>query len=317
MSTARLSSERGYRHEAFFYADEDEFFAGTLEFLRNGVAADEPALVVLEAAKLRVLEAELGAVGSTVMFADMATVGANPARIIPAWQDFTARHGAGGRRLRGIGEPIWAARTPAELSECERHEALLNVAFEESALDFWLLCPYDTRALDDDVLAEARRNHPYLVVDGCTGRSPSYPGAGVLAGPFTAPLPEAPAGSPDISFTTGQLRDVRRFVAARAEAAGLPSERVADLVLAADEVAANSIRHGDGAGRLTMWSDGDAVLCEVQDRGELLDPLADRTRAHFLSEGGRGLWLANQLCDLVQVRSVPTGTAVRLHVRVR
>jgi len=30
------------------------------------------------------------------------------------------------------------------------------------------------------------------------------------------------------------------------------------------------------------------------------------------TEGGRGLWLANQLCDLVQIRSAASGTAVRL-----
>lgn len=317
MSTASLSSERGYRHEAFFYADEDEFLTGTLGFLRDGVAADEPTLVVLDATKIEMLERELGASGPAVMFADMATVGANPARIIPAWQDFTSRHRGCGRRLRGIGEPVWAARSPAELSECHRHEALLNIAFEDSAVDFWLLCPYDTSALDDDVLEEARRNHPYLLVDGCGARSAAYPGATTLAGPFTAPLPDAPAGSPSLSFTTGDLRAVRAFVAARATAAGLGPEQVADLVLAVNELAANSIRHGHGAGRLTMWSGADTVLCEVQDRGELVDPLADRTRADSWAEGGRGLWLANQLCDLVQLRRVPTGTAVRLHLRAR
>ena len=31
--------------------------------------------------------------------------------------------------------------------------------------------------------------------------------------------------------------------------------------------------------------------------------------------GGRGVWLANQLCDLVQIRSGAAGTVVRLHAR--
>jgi anti-sigma regulatory factor (Ser/Thr protein kinase) len=317
VSTASLSPERGYRHEAFFYADDDEFFAGTLQFLRNGIASEDPTLVVLDADKIRILQGELGAAGAGVMFADMAEVGANPARIIPAWQDFVTEHGPDGRRLRGIGEPIWAERSPAELSECHRHEALLNLAFEDSAFDFWLLCPYDTDALGDDVLDEARRNHPYLRVDDCGERSPSFPGADALAAPFTAPLPGAPPGAASLSFAAGGLRDVRAFVAARAAAAGLPCEQVADVVLAVDEIAANSIRHGHGAGCLTMWSDADVLICEVQDRGRLVDPLADRRRADICAEGGRGLWLANQLCDLVQLRSVPTGTVVRLHARVR
>jgi anti-sigma regulatory factor (Ser/Thr protein kinase) len=317
LTTASLSPERGYRHEAFFYADDDEFFAGMLDFIRDGIAAEEPTLVVLDAAKNRVLEGELGAGGSAVMFADMAAVGANPARIIPAWQDFTARHGPGGRRLRGIGEPIWAARTPAELSECHRHEALLNVAFAGDALDFWLLCPYDASALDEEVLDEARRNHPYLQVDGRRSRSASYPGADALAAPFTARLPEAPPGSPSRSFATGDLHDMRAFVAVRAAAAGLQPDQVADFVLAVHEMVANSIRHGQGGGRLTLWSDADVVVCEVEDRGHVVDPLADRTCADSLAEGGRGLWLANQLCDLVQLRGTPTGTVVRVHLRAR
>ena len=61
-----------------------------------------------------------------------------------------------GKRLRGIGEPIWAARTPAEMAECHRHEGLLNVAFADSP-GFWLLCPYDTTTLDPaDVAARVR-----------------------------------------------------------------------------------------------------------------------------------------------------------------
>ena len=31
--------------------------------------------------------------------------------------------------------------------------------------------------------------------------------------------------------------------------------------------------------------------------------------------GGWGLWLANQLCDLVQLRTLPDGNVVRLHLR--
>jgi hypothetical protein len=31
--------------------------------------------------------------------------------------------------------------------------------------------------------------------------------------------------------------------------------------------------------------------------------------------GGFGVWLANQVCDLVQIRSVAAGTVVRLHMR--
>jgi Histidine kinase-like ATPase domain len=57
----------------------------------------------------------------------------------------------------------------------------------------------------------------------------------------------------------------------------------------------------------------DAAICEVRDRGYLDQPLAGRESPARDAEGGRGLWLANQFCDLVQIRSSEAGTVVRLH----
>jgi anti-sigma regulatory factor (Ser/Thr protein kinase) len=34
------------------------------------------------------------------------------------------------------------------------------------------------------------------------------------------------------------------------------------------------------------------------------------------AEGGRGLWLINQLCDLVQLRPAVDGLTVRLHMHL-
>jgi hypothetical protein len=50
----------------------------------------------------------------------------------------------------------------------------------------------------------------------------------------------------------------------------------------------------------------------VRDRGTVVDPLAGRVRPPPGADRGRGLWLANQLSDLVQIRATPEGTAVRV-----
>src|SRR3954453_17864215 len=89
-----------FRHEALLYSGPDEFLAGTLAFLEAGLEAGEPMLVVVGADKVRRLRGELGADGDWVHFADMADVGLNPARIIPAWRDFVDRHSGPGRHLR-------------------------------------------------------------------------------------------------------------------------------------------------------------------------------------------------------------------------
>lgn len=309
------SGDHDYRHEALFYDSPDAFMAGVLPFVRAAVRAQEPILVVLSAAKIDRLREELGAAAEPVLFADIAEVGTNPARIIPAWQQFLSAHAAPGRRMRGIGEPIWAGRSAAELVECERHEALLNVAF--TAPDFWLRCPYDTGSLSGAVIDEARRNHPYVTGgDAGAATSPSFPGGDALAAPLDRPLSQPPGEALTVAIEPASLRQIRSVVAGFAYAAGLDEDDVADLVLAVNELASNSIRHAGGGGTLQIWRDDDAVVCEMRDRGRISDPLAGRVEPPREALGGRGLWIANQLCELVQIRAFADGGAVRLHKRL-
>jgi len=88
---------------------------------------------------------------------------------------------------------------------------------------------------------------------------------------------------------------------------------VAELVLSADEVAANSLKYGGGSGTLKIWTDHLAIICEVQDGGSLDAPLAGRVKPKGEAGSGFGLWLAGQLCDLVQVRAFREHSVVRLH----
>jgi hypothetical protein len=158
--------------------------------------------VVVSARKIDLLRERLGPDAGEVRFADMDDVGVNPARIIPAWADFVAEQGE--RPMRGIGEPIWAERSSAELVECQRHESLLNVAFAGST-GFTLLCPYDTAALGPDVLDEACRSHPFILKDGARRDSPRWSGIDELAGPFSTPLPEPPGSRLERGFRAGSL----------------------------------------------------------------------------------------------------------------
>lgn len=307
-------ADRGYRHEAFFYDGPGDFIAGISAFVREAVAAGEPVLVVLNAAKIEALRQELGADADGVLFADMADVGDNPARIIPAWEEFVARHAAPGRRLWGIGEPIWAERSVAELAECQRHEALLNVVFSDP--DFSLLCPYDTTALPAEVIEEARRNHPFVRADGRSAQSDRFPGPGALAAPFDEPLSSPPGDASSLAFDVDDLIGLRDLVHAAGVAVGLSSGRVADLVLAVNEIATNSIVHGGGEGTLQLWQELDRIVCEVRDSGRIEDPLVGRRAPGEDPAASRGLWIANQLCELVQVRAFADGGAVRLHMRL-
>jgi len=312
-STEERSGE-SFRHEAAFYAGEAEFLDATMPFIRDGVRAGEPVLVVVGAERIRTLRAELGAETEGVAFADMAAVGANPARIIPAWRDFVDRHGAADAPARGIGEPIFPERTGAELVECHRHESLLNLAFADTS-GFWLLCPYDTRALEPAVIEAAHHTHPYLADGPVRRESHRYAGAAAALAPFDDPLPELPEPLCEVDFGVHDLEAVRGIIAQQAAQVGLDVDRTQGLILAVHEVAANSVRHGGGQGVVRIWPQAGALICEVRDAGRIADPLADRRLPAPDSPGGRGLWVANQLCDLVELRSSSAGTTVRLHMR--
>jgi anti-sigma regulatory factor (Ser/Thr protein kinase) len=304
-----------FRHEALFYAGRDDFVHRTGAFLRDAVETEEPALVVVDAAKIALLREELGDAAAGVQFADMAEVGANPARIIPAWREFVTRSAPTGRRLRGIGEPIWPERTAAELAECERHESLLNVAFAGSP-SWWLLCPYDTEALDPAVVEEARRTHPFVRENGVGRESADYYGLSAIGAPFAEPLPEPPSSALELAFGDGPLEALRWLVGRAADEAGLDPSRAADFVLAVHELATNTVRHGGGRGTLRLWREPDALICEISDAGRLDQPLAGRERPLAGQPGGRGLWLVNHLSDLAQIRCFEAGSVVRLHMRI-
>ena len=307
-------SEAGFCHEALLYSGQDEFLQATGAFIREGIAAGEPALVVVSAEKIALLRGDLGRDAELVKFADMREVGSNPARIIQAWRDFVAERGDAGRPARGIGEPISPDRSPAELVECQRHETLINLAFAATQA-FWLMCPYDTESLDPAVVEEALCSHPVVTTDGVRQESACYAGLEVAAGQFHEPLPEPVPRPRELYFEAASLAALRQYVGLRAGDAGLGARRTEDVLLAVNEVATNSLRHAGGAGVLRVWEEPHGLVCEVRDSGSFDRPLAGRERPVAGQLGGYGLWLANQLCDLVQIRSLPAGTVVRLHMR--
>jgi anti-sigma regulatory factor (Ser/Thr protein kinase) len=290
-----------FHHEALLYDGPDDLLAGALPFIREGLERDEPVLVAVDGSKIPAFADALGS--SEVDFVDMRALGRNPARIIPAWRAFRGRHAG---PIRGVGEPIWPGRDGPELVECQLHEALLNLAFD-GADEFTLLCPYDTSALDEGVVHEACAGHPHVNARPSTAyREPER-----LLAPFEAPLAPPPASARVLGFELDTLAEVRRLTAECGAALG--RERGDDLVLAVAEAAANSIRHGGGRGILRIWHDEGSVICELRDRGRIDDPLAGRRAPSHEQIGGRGLWIANSVCDLVQIRD----GAVRLHMKPR
>jgi anti-sigma regulatory factor (Ser/Thr protein kinase) len=107
------------------------------------------------------------------------------------------------------------------------------------------------------------------------------------------------------------LREARDTVRVRAVEAGL-AERSDDFVIAVNEILSNSLHHAREDGTLRIWDEPDGLVCEVRDHGRILHPLIGREEPAVGQVGGQGIWLVNLVCDLVQVRSSPDGSTVRM-----
>lgn len=303
-----------FHHEAFFYGDGDEFLAGALPFLRDGLEAGEPALVAVTRSRAKELKGALNGEAEGVRFVEMEELGRNPARIIPAWQQFVDEYGGSDRSVRGIGEPIWPGREADEIDECVRHEALLNHAFWDG-FAWRLLCPYDSRALGDEVLEAARSTH--AVVSG-TWTSIEMEREQEIdphaISPFSGVLPGHPPGASSLAFDRTGLHEARALAGAAGEGAGLSAERCFDLVAAVGELTANSVLHGGGSGTIRVWREDGSLVVQVEDAGAIDEPLTGRVRPDPAQHHGRGLWMVNHLCDLAQVRSGEDGTTIRVRM---
>lgn len=131
----------------------------------------------------------------------------------------------------------------------------------------------------------------------------------------------------DMAFDARTLPAIRAEVRGCATQAGLSGDRIADVVLAIHELAANAVIHGGGTGRIRAWNPGGAVHFQVDD-GDLLvsaDPqtghgdmaadaprfTSNRTKINSLPcEPGHGLWVVQQVADRMQSMSGSRGTSI-------
>lgn len=298
-----------YRHEAFLWHDTDEFLAGTVPFIRDGLTAGEPVMVALIEDRTAQLRDALGTDADDVSFVDMTELGRNPIRIIPAWRQFIDSHAALRQPIRGIGEPISVGCRPEEIVESQLHEALLNSAVEPDT-PFWLMCPYDAGRLDPAVIEEAYRSHPAVIDAKIYRGSHLYGGRDHVDVVFGTELPSLAGDPASMSFAGTDLHQVSAFVAPRVHAAGLAPDRAAQLAVAVFELASSSIQRGAAGGDVRIWTRNDAVICEVHDDVVVKDPLIGRKSPRGERDGLR---VASELCDLVQMRSTLGGTTVRVH----
>ncbi|MEV6557454.1 sensor histidine kinase [Nocardia sp. NPDC051756] len=299
-------------HPALFYSNTEEYLAGTVGFIRKGLANDEPVAVSVPGPNLELIRDELGSDADAVRLMDMTVEGRNPGRIIPGvLRAFADSYPTG--RVRIIGEPIWAGRSATEYPACVQHEALINAAF--TGREVTILCPYDTERLDPTVLVDAHATHPTLIDSSGERASGAYDPDRIVAS-YNKPLAPPPAIAQVIAFDAGSLTEARHRAGEFAAHAGMLDDRVIDLELVIAETITNSVVHGGGSGTLALWIEGRQLRAQVRDAGHITDPLAGRLPPQPFQFGGRGLLLVNHLTDLVRIHTGVHGTTIQMDLRL-
>jgi anti-sigma regulatory factor (Ser/Thr protein kinase) len=301
------------RHVGFFYDDASRYLAGLLEFIRGGLARDEPALIAVPNPNLERLRTGLTpAEAAHVRMCDMSVAGRNPGRVLGSLlTTFIQQHP--GRRVRIVSEVITPDRTDEEYPACVEHEALVNVALADAPAD--ILCPYDAVALPRSVLTDGARNHPTLTWGDERRDSPSYEGFSVATiypdQPLSAPPDDAEMVV--VNPITGP-RTARHLAYEFGQRMGLPPQRLNDIKITVQELAVNTIVHAGGSGLLSVWTADEHIVVQTEDGGRITDPLVGR-RPPNPAEIGHGLYVVHQVADLVRIRRTGDGTTVRAYFR--
>ncbi|HEY7173967.1 MAG TPA: ATP-binding protein [Micromonosporaceae bacterium] len=150
-------------------------------------------------------------------------------------------------------------------------------------------------------MSDSRARCPAPVVTGADGR------AGHI---------RHPADAHGYPIDLASLAGVRAAAVSDGLGYGLPDGPLNDLVLIANELATNAVRHGGGSGRMWLWCGDGRVYCQVVDQGSgMSDPdHAGEKPTDRNALTGRGLWLIRQMAERIDIDTGMDGTTVTVAI---
>jgi anti-sigma regulatory factor (Ser/Thr protein kinase) len=300
-------SQPGLLHEALVVDDDETFVAHVAPFLLARL--DEgPAVAVLNRRHWSLLRDELGAEADRVSYTDCHDFYTRPIDALAGY-DATLRRltAAGATSMRVVGE-IPLGPMSSDWADWISYEAILNRAFADRPTD--ILCVYETSTAPDSVIDAVSRTHPHVVA-GDHDVHPHFHDPRDIVAEFT-PAPELELPLRSLSPTQDAI-EFRQELSVELAAADVPPAQAVNMLIAANEVFENAVRHGGGptalrAGLVDGW-----FACEIEDRGGGLDdPLAGYLPPTPGQPGRAGLWIARQLASRVELIHAGPGLTVRV-----
>lgn len=137
---------------------------------------------------------------------------------------------------------------------------------------------------------------------------------GAASGESGAP----PAEVGPISVDIGSLAQLRSIATDHGRECGMSDTAVGDLIMVANELATNAVRHGGGTGQMSFWRQDRLLYCQVSDRGPgMINPSsAGAERIELTSLTGRGIWLIRQVADQMRIDAGTHGTTITVALAI-
>lgn len=291
-----IATDTGLVHRAVAYRTPEHHAEVLRGPLSDALEHNQRAFVVVEPRCRAELERTLGHSAGIEFHEPERVHTAPPFTVAGRWGRAARDAVTGGAgRICAVGQPLELPGTdPAYWT---RLDLALTHAMQD--LPVTLLCSF---ADTDGARADVGQLHDELLVDGDRLPSRWRRDEHELLAENPQP-PPADLGEPlfTVPVDLGGLARMRRLVERQARLTGFGPHRVADLVLAVNELVSNGIEHGSGRPTLRAWRTPGALVAEMSDPDACRLTFPGLAAPPVAGARGRGLWLASELTDVLQV----------------
>lgn len=299
------------RHTIVVASSGEDLVEQVLPILQSVVARDEPLSVNLAPSRLEALQEQMGSSSARVSWTDTTSWMPHPVRRLRALEELavTGRE-RGAARHWFVGEFPFPDDRPDLALEWERFDALLSDVLADGPVR--MICVYDASVVPKDVVERAHSSHPQVGVRPVADNPALEPVEHLLQcwSPDSLPVPGHAVR------IDGEVRPATaRALLREGPAAALDPERHEELTIVVSELVTNAWRAGATSVGVACWHEGGELVMQVDDDGPgLNDPFAGYHLPSLDADNGRGLWIARQLADVVQIAPRRPGTSVRVRL---
>ncbi len=303
------SARPGFRHQCCVYGTDAEFLAMAVPFAQEGLRRAQPVLVTTTSANLDLLHEAMGRDAGKLVYAESAYFGRRPPQLAHALHRYWSRHQPAGSTgvVRVLTEPARAGGSRREVAELKRMEAGFNVVLADTGI--WMICPYDTRSVEAEVIEDARRTHPESLVGRKAEPSGQFMAPEEFETPRTSPRS---AGGDDVFRFEGDLVAVRRHVLDKAGPLLRSEKTLAMFGVAVGEAIAYLLKHGIDRAAVWVRPVAGRVVCTLHSD----QPLDGRPFFGFRPPNLRlpddSLGMANRVCEWLDISSDAFGCTIEL-----